>query len=139
MVYLPKLKPKTKNPTLTPNCPTPNWNPQLNPPKLQDPNPPLQLQTTNLKLWRICIIFLLYYAITCTKVTFCHLYHANFNPIVYSTCVLTLHNIIILCDYITHVTTPYIALVIEYYLQCSVMIYNIIVSLISVLIYYSIY
>jgi len=67
----------------------------------------------------------------------CHLYHANFNPIVYSKCVLL--DIRILCDYITHVTTPYIARVIEYYFQCSVMIYNIIVSLLSVLIYYSIY
>jgi len=35
----------------------------------------------------------------------CHLYHANFNPIVYFKYVLL--DINVLCDYTTHVTTPY--------------------------------
>jgi len=39
MLYFPKLKPQTKNPTLTPNCPTPHY-PQPNPPKPQTPSTP---------------------------------------------------------------------------------------------------
>jgi len=48
MLYLPKLKPETKNPTLTPKPYTSDFNPQPHPlPEHQTPN--LELQASNPK------------------------------------------------------------------------------------------